>query len=484
MDKKRSLGVNAALNAFKSGLAILFPLITYPYVFRVLHTEGVGKVNYAASIISYFALIAALGFPTYAVREGAKLREQPEKLGCFCNQIFTANIITTVFAYGALLVALVFLKPLREYRVLLLVSSLSIAFATFSVDWINTIFEDFLYITIRSIVTYALSLILLFVLVKSEDDYLKYAFLTVATSGIVCILNWIYCRKYVRVKITRRLNLKNHSRSVLRFFANSVATSIYVNSDITMLGYFSGDHAVGLYALAVKVYNVVKTMLAAMYTVAIPRLSFFVGQNDTANVKKLFTTIFSSLTIVLLPAGVGLAVIAREVVLIMGGPEYLDATFTLQILSIALVGAIFGGAVTYCLNIPLGREKYNVRATVMSALLNLVCNVFMIPLFKHNGAAITTAVAEFFVLFYSISMFENIVEYLDIKAWRRSLMQALIGCIMILIVAIAIKCMVENAVVRISLIIAISILLYGIELVITKNELAGRILQRLNFKKQ
>ena len=483
MDKKRSLGVNAALNAFKSSLAIIFPLITYPYVFRVLHTEGVGKVNYAASIISYFALIAALGFPTYAVREGAKLREQPEKFGCFCNQIFTVNIITTVFAYGALLATLFFLKPLRDYRGLLLVSSLSIAFTTFSIDWINTIFEDFLYITIRSIVTYALSLILLFVLVKNEGDYLKYAFLTVVTNGIVCISNWIYCRKYVRVKITRRLNLKKHGRPVLMFFANSVATSIYVNSDTTMLGYFSGDHVVGLYALAVKVYNVVKTMLVAMYTVAIPRISFLVGQNDIGNVKKLFTSIFSNLTIVLLPAGVGLAAISREVVLLMGGSEYLDATFTLQVLSIALVGAVFGGAVTYCLNIPLGREKYNMKATAMSALLNVACNIVMIPLFKHNGAAITTAAAEFFVLFYCVLSFKNIREYLDVKNWTKSLVQALIGCITMLIVAVAIKCMVENTVIRIALIITVSLLTYGFELAVARNDLVIRILQKLNLVK-
>lgn len=483
MDKRRSLSVNAALNAFKSSLAILFPLITYPYVFRILHTEGVGKVNYATSIISYFALIASLGVPTYAVREGAKLREEPGKFRCFCNQIFTINIITTVFAYAVLLVAVFLLKPLRDYRGLLLVSSLSIVFATFGIDWINTIFEDFLFITIRSMATYAVSLVLLFVLVKDEDDYLAYAILTVVTNGIVCISNWVYCRRYVRVKISRRLDLKKHIRPVLTFFANSVATSIYVNSDTTMLGYLSGDHFVGLYALAVKVYNVIKTMLAAMYTVAIPRLSFFVGQNDIGSVKKLFTNIFSNLTIVLLPAGVGLAAISREVVLIMGGPEYLDATFTMQILSIALIGAIFGGAVTYCLNIPLGRERYNVKATVISAVLNVACNVFMISLFKHNGAAITTAVAEFFVLFYSIFMFKNIREYLNVDVWKRNLIQALLGCVIILVVTIVVKTLDSNIVTRVLLITGISVLMYGIELVVVKNQLAIAVLKKLHIIK-
>mgnify|MGYP001014514563 FL=1 len=79
-NKSKSLGINALLNAIRSGLSVVFPLITYPYAFRVLHAESIGKVNYALSIIGYFSLIAALGISTYAVREGAKLRKNKEKL--------------------------------------------------------------------------------------------------------------------------------------------------------------------------------------------------------------------------------------------------------------------------------------------------------------------------------------------------------------------------------------------------------------------
>ena len=91
MKKYKSLGINAALNAFKSALSIIFPLITYPYAFRILHAAGIGKVNYANSIVSYFSLIAALGISTYAVREGAKLREDRDKFETFCSQMFSFN---------------------------------------------------------------------------------------------------------------------------------------------------------------------------------------------------------------------------------------------------------------------------------------------------------------------------------------------------------------------------------------------------------
>lgn len=348
-NKSKSLGINALLNAIRSGLSVVFPLITYPYAFRVLHAEGIGKVNYALSIIGYFSLIAALGISTYAVREGAKLRKNKEKLIEFCNQIFSINILTSIMAYVLLFFCVCNIQALREYEQLIILLSLSIGFSTLGVEWINTVYEDFLYVTIRSIVIYILTLVLLFVLVKDQNDVLQYALLTVTNSGLICISNWLYCRRYVKVRLTKRIELKKHIKPILTIFANSVATTIYVNADTTMIGLLSGDYYVGLYSLAVKIYNVIKTMLAAIYSVAIPKISFFAGQNDKGKVKQVFTSVCAALTIILLPAGVGLATISKEVVIIMGGTEYLDSALTLQILSFSLIGAVFGGLFTYCL---------------------------------------------------------------------------------------------------------------------------------------
>ena len=125
-NKSKSLGINALLNAIRSGLSVVFPLITYPYAFRVLHAEGIGKVNYALSIIGYFSLIAALGISTYAVREGAKLRKNKEKLIEFCNQIFSINILTSIMAYVLLFFCVCNIQALREYEQLIILLSLSI----------------------------------------------------------------------------------------------------------------------------------------------------------------------------------------------------------------------------------------------------------------------------------------------------------------------------------------------------------------------
>ncbi len=481
--KFKSLSVNAFLNAFKSSLSVLFPLITYPYAFRILHVEGMGKVNYATSIVSYFSLIATLGVSTYAVREGAKLRDKKDDLEKFSNQIFSLNVFTTLIAYIALVVSLVFVNQFSSYRVLIVLSSLTIVFTTVGVEWLNTIYEDYLYITIRSIITHVISLILLFLLVKNENDYYIYALLNVVTTAVVCVLNWIHCRKYVKLRIVRDINTKKHVKPILTLFANSIATTIYVSADTTMLGWMSGDYYVGIYSIAVKIYTVVKQMLAAMYSVTIPRISYFIGIGDFESVRSVFTKLISNIMLVLLPSAIGLITVSKEVILLMGGEEYSLGITTLQILSIALIGAIFGGIMTYCLNIPLGREKYNVQATSISAVINVVLNIFLIPLFKQNGAALTTLIAEFFVLFYCLYECKDIRKYVDVSIFLKNLIQTLIGCTMIFVINMAISKFCDNILIGLMIKVVISILAYGSLLVILRNELAISLLEKVRRRK-
>lgn len=482
-DKKyKSIGINAFLNAIKSGLSIVFPLITYPYAFRILHAEGIGKVDYASSIIGYFTMIASLGIATYAIREGSKVRENRRKFEVLSSQIFSINVFSTLFSYALLGIFMMLSESLRNYSGLLVLLSLSIGFTTLGIEWVNTIYEDYLYITIRSIIIHILTLILLFLLVRNEKDYYLYALLIVLSNAIICISNWFYCRKYVKLKLTFHLNLKEHMGPILTLFANNVATSIYVNADTTMIGLYAGDYYVGLYSIAVKIYNVVKRMLVAMYSVAISRISFFAGKNDNENIKKIYTELLSNLTIFLIPASIGLITVAKEVVYFMGGAEYVEAIITLQILSVSLIGAVLGGSVTYCLNIPLGRERINVIATVLSAIINVVLNIFMIPIFKQNGAALTTAISEFFVFFYCIFSFKNFKDYIDLKKWGKSILQAVIGGVTILVISFVVRKLCDSSIVVMGMIIILSIILYTIELILLKNELAIQVMNKVYRK--
>lgn len=482
--QNKSLGINAFLNVIRSSLSVVFPLITYPYAFRTLHAENMGKIDFSNSIISYFSLIAVLGVSSYAVREGAKVRDDKEKIDKLSSEIFSINIVTTVISYSLLFLFVMVSDKIKPYSGLIFLMSFSIAFTTLGIDWINTIYEDFLFITVRSIVTHVLSLALLFALVKHEDDYYIYAFLSVLTNIVVSLSNWFYCRKYVHIKFTVKMNARKHLKYILVLFANTLATSIYVNSGTTLLGWMTGDYYVGLLGIATRIYNVMKNMLAALYTVAIPRIAFYVGCEDIRNLKNTYSKLLSLVTLILVPASAGMCSISKEIIFLIGGQEYRNSVITLQLFCLALVGAVFGGIISYCLNIPIGREKVNVKATTMSACLNICLNVLLIPYFKQNGVAIATCVSEFFVFLYCLLKCHDIDKYIDIRFWMENLLHAGIGVAIIFGISFVIHSFNMNIFISLGTIILLSVAAYLAELFILKNKIMMNLLEEIVTKRK
>ena len=192
---KKSLSINVLLNTLKTVLGIIFPLITFPYISRVLGVENVGKVNFSSSVVSYFMLIAAFGISTYAIREGAKIRDNRKEFIEFSNQVFTINVLTTVLAYFLLGILIIFSAKIRNYTGLIIILSTAIVFVTIGADWLNTIYEDFGYITVRTLAFQIISLVLMFVFVKESGDYYKYAVITVISSAGGNLCNFFSSKK-------------------------------------------------------------------------------------------------------------------------------------------------------------------------------------------------------------------------------------------------------------------------------------------------
>lgn len=474
---QKSLSKNAILNCVKTLMSIIFPLITYPYITRVLQPEYLGKINYANSIVSYYSLIAALGISTYAVREVAKCRNNREKLNTLVNEIFTVNMITTGIAYILLILTLGLVVELRAYISLVLILSLSIIFTTLGVDWINSAFEDYFIIAVRSIAVQCINLILVFCLVQSQEDYYRYAFLMVFTNIVICAWNFIYCRRYVSIRLTKRCCFLKHIKYLLVFFANNLAITIYCNSDSTMIGWFVGDACVGIYSVAVKVYTIIKSLLAAVYSVCIPRLSNLYANNQAKEANNLITSIVNCLMLVLFPAMAFLIIMAKPIIMILAGNSYIDGAFTLQLLSIALLFAILGGVVTNCINIPTGKEKITLKATVFAAVVNVGLNFVLIPMYKQNGAAITTIIAEMIVLGSCVMFNKKVLSILNWKTLCTNFLHAGFGGILILIIGITAKAKINSSLLQLVATAFFAMIAYCTVLLVVRNEFALAMLQ-------
>lgn len=457
---KKSVRINAILNVARQAVSVIFPLFTFPYLIRVLGATNYGKANYVSSIVIYFTLAARFGFSAYATREGARLRGNRERLNRYCSEVFTLNVATTVLASAALLILVLCVEKFREYQLLFLILGFNVTFTALQIDWVNVVFEDYLYITVRGILIHAANFALIFLLIRKPQDYYIWALLNVMNSGAVCVLNWLYIRRYVTIRATIKTNGAEHLKKALVFFAYDITTAIYVNFDTTMLGWLRGDYEVGLYTVSVRIYLIAKNVLAAIYAVGIPRLSAFYGGGKYTEFRALLSQIICSLSVLVIPACLGLALFSGDILVLLGGDEYIQSQSALKLLAFAMVFAIYNGIIITCINVPSGHERVNMAGSILSAALNFVLNLYFIPKYSINGAALTTLISETFLMFYCFFGNKEAASHINIGTLRETALHIAFGCIPIICCTYLSKRMIEQLFPRLAVGISTSVVFY------------------------
>lgn len=480
--KARSITINAGLNVFRTILSLVVPLITYPYVSRVLGAENLGKVNYVNSIVQYFVLFASLGISTYGIREGAKKRKNINELNNFISECFSINFIMAIASILVLIAIVCNLSIFDKYRILFFIEAFLICFDLFGIEWVNTVFEDYLFITIRTIFVYSVSIVLTFFLIRNQNDYYKYAMLSVGTTGLVSLLNWLHYRKTCKIRLRFTSQTIKHFRPIVIFFANKLAVTIYVSSDNTMLGLMTSDFRVGIYSVAVKIYTIIKTMISSIYAVCIPRLSAKIGEGDVDGYKILFSQIVSAISLLIFPASVGVLCLSQEIIRFLFGIEYMEASISLSILSFGIILSIFGGLISSVYNVTMNLEKISLQATIIAAAMNVLLNLFLIPRFMEVGAAITTVVAEGITFFYCLIRGKGLRNVINSKQVFINLVHASIGCIEIVLITSILKSLALTDFGTIAISIMCSLIVYFFTLIILKNNLVIHIVENFIIK--
>lgn len=478
MDNKKSLSLNALFNGIKQCCTIMFPLITFPYISHILGSEGYGKYSFSYSVANYFILLAALGINTYAIREGAKIRDDQTDINKFCSEVFSINVFSAIISYSLLFVAILFLPKLTDYRLYIFIQSMSIWMCVIGTDWVNSIFEDYLYITLRYILIQFVCLFAMFIFVKNPQDIISYCIISVIASNGGNLINIIYIRKYVKIRFVFNMNLKKHLLPLVILFMNSIAITIYVNSDITMLGFFQSDAQVGVYSFASKIYNLMKQLINAIIIVSVPRISYIIN-NKPENYKIYINKIFSALNIMLLPIVTGMFFMSDTIILLAGGEQYLSGNIALKILSFATLFAIYASLFTNCVLIVNRQEKLCFKATVISALVNVVLNFLLMPYLGMIGAAITTVLAEFVNCVMQIHFSKTFFDWKTLEI--KSMLSCMCGSIAIGLICIICNWCFDSGLFKMIITVLISAGIYGLILIFMKNPYAQEVIQIIKF---
>lgn len=421
-----SIKKNFILNLIKILVNLIFPLITFPYVSRILLPEGIGRITYAQSINNYFLLLINLGIPLYGIREIARVQNDKLEKSKVFSEILILNIFTTIVG---IIIYFIFyqLNIITDDKEIFLIFSTVLLFNFLSVDWFFQGIEDYKYITIRIIIIKIISFIFLVIFVKEKSDIYKYVIIVVFSLVGSNFFNIIRALKLVKLK-TRGLDIKRHLKGILIIFSMNLAISIYTNLDSVMLGSYGSKYALGIYSAASKMIHLILGIITSLGAVLLPRISNYISEKKEDEVKVILEKTFSFLVALIIPSIIGLHFTANEIIRLFAGKEYIEAILTLRILSLIILFIGFSNFVGIQILYPRGEEKKVFYSVLIGAIVNCSFNLLLIPKYLQNGAAIATCIAEFIVIVVQVYLGK---KYLNFKVFNWNNFKFLISsCIM------------------------------------------------------
>lgn len=396
--KTKSVKLNMVMNALLSMSSFIFPLITFPYVSRILLPVGTGRVAFATAVVTYFAMFAQLGIPTYGIRLCAKVRDNKEELTRAVHELLFINLFMSAIVYAVFFISLAVVPKFREEHTLLLIIGATILLNALGVEWLYKALEQYTYITVRSLIFKVVALISTFMLVRDPEDCLQYGFLTILATSASNVLNFINLRKYIYLKPIGGYHIRRHIKMILVFFSMSVATTIYTNLDNVMLGFMKDKVEVGYYSAAVKIKSIMVSVVTSASTVLLPRASYYVDKGMMDEFSRILKKTMHFIFLVAIPFSIYFMIYAKEGIFFLSGKAYAGAIIPMQIIMPTLTLIGISNVTGIQMMVPLGREKQVLYSEIAGAIVDLVLNTIFIPIYGAAGAALGTLVAEAVVL--------------------------------------------------------------------------------------
>ncbi len=398
----KSVKHNFIMNFILTATQFIFPLITFPYVSRILGAAAMGKVSFASSVANYFMMVASLGIPTYGIRACAQVRDDKFRLSKTVKEIFIINSCTTFIVVSTYIISIYTVPQFAHEKTLFVINGFNILLNIFGMNWVFQALEQYDYITIRSILFKVISVILMFTLVHQEQDYVIYGAITVLAAVGSYVLNFIKIQKFVDFKTSGPYSFRKHFKPIFILFAQSLAVSIYTNLDTVMLGFLRTDTDVGFYNAAIKIKTILLSLVTSLGNVLLPRMSYYV--NHKMN-KQFLSTMLKALnftTLMSIPLATYFILFGRESMLLLAGEGYSGAFLAMQIITIAVIPNGLTGVLGVQVLTAVEREKYVLYSVTIGAAIDFGLNLLMIPSYGAAGAALATTIAEFIVLLIQI----------------------------------------------------------------------------------
>lgn len=387
----------------------VFPLITYPYVSRVLGVTNIGICNFVDSIIDYYVLFSTLGTASYGVRAIAKYVDDRQKRDEIFSSLFVINLITTFVFLIILFITTHSLERLAPYRDFLYIGSLKLVFSLFQTNWLFQGMSDFKYITVRSVIVRCIFVVLVFLFVRTSNDAKTYFFLICLTIVLNAIVNWNYGRRYRKFDF-KKIKLSCYIYPVLTYGFYNILTSMYTTFNTLFLGLISGDKEVGLFTTATKLYFIIMSVFTAFTTVMVPRIAKLVKDKNYADLQSISKDTLELVVVFSLPIIVFCELNAEEMIFLLSGKGFEGAVVVFRIVILLLIVIGFEQIIIQQFLMALNSNSAIIRVCLTGAFFGLLANFILTPVLYSVGSAISWGISEFAVLMVGIFLVKKLMK--------------------------------------------------------------------------
>lgn len=388
---RKSIKKNYLFNVSYQVLMLLTPLITTPYISRVLGADGIGQYSYTASIVSYFTLFAALGTGTYGQREISYFQDDRKERSQVFWEILILRTIMTLICSAAYIILIV----VQKFSAIYMIQYLTLLNVCIDISWFFQGMEEFGKIVLRNTVIKVVNIAFIFIAIHTQRDLNLYVFGLTFTSVISSLSLWFYLPQYIDWINFKLIRISKHWRTAIRLFIPTIAIQVYTVLDKTMIGMFTISKIEnGYYEQALKLSKMVLTLVTSLGTVMIPRIGYYFNQNNQERVKEYMYRGYNFVWFLGIPLCFGLIGVSANIVPWFYGKEFQSVASLLSILSFLVLAIGINNVTGMQFMIPTKRENLFTLTVCIGAGVNFLMNLILIPNFYAVGAAIASVVAE------------------------------------------------------------------------------------------
>lgn len=445
-------------------LLLVTPLITTPYVSRVLGADGVGVVSYAESIVSYFTIFATLGITTYGQREISYVQDSVKKR----SEVFWNTKMLEFFTSGCSLFIYIIFSFSNKNTLLYLILALNLVAVFADVTWFFQGLEEFGKIVIRNVIIKILSILYIFVFVNQKTDILVYAFGLAVFTFLSNLSLWAYLPKYI-IKINKKdIHPFKLLPTVITLFIPTIAIQVYTVLDKTMIGLITNNaYENGYYEQALKISRTVLTLVTALGTVMIPRIGYYFESGNKDEIRRLMYRGYRFVWFLGVPLCLGLISISSNLVPWFFGAGYEKVALLLKILAFLVLAIGINNVTGMQYLIPTKRQNIFTFTVVLGACVNFGLNSFFISLWQSAGAAIASVIAE-----TSIAVIQLIIvrKELSLKKIIKEGVHYYVAGLIMFGITYQINRMLSSSIMNTFIIIIIGVVSYFTVLIILKDQ--------------